>query len=232
MSIVGDFSAGLTAMEAPLDARLAFLRRTYLTLAGAIGAFAVLCYAFVVAGIGEQLMAAMGGRWLFVIGGLMLVAWISNSMAAPNKSKGSQFAGLALYTAAEALFFSPLIWLATTHYPGVLGPAAATTAIVFGGLTFYVVTTRKDFSFLGGALRVAGFGALGLIVASVFFPITLGTWFSAAMVLFAAGAILYDTSNILHHYRTDQSTGAALSLFASVMLLFWYVLRIFMASRD
>ena len=54
------------------------------------------------------------------------------------------------------------------------------------------------------------------------------------MVVFACGYILYYTSNILHHYRTDQYVAAALALFASVALLFWYVLQIFMSlsSRD
>ena len=49
---------------------------------------------------------------------------------------------------------------------------------------------------------------------------------------FRRGYILYYTSNILHQYRTDQYVAAALALFASVALLFWYVIQIFMASRD
>ena len=57
---------------------------------------------------------------------------------------------------------------------------------------------------------------------------------SAAMVLLAAGFVLYDTSNVLHHYRTTQHVAAALALFASVALLFWYILQIVLAfsSRD
>lgn len=49
------------------------------------------------------------------------------------------------------------------------------------------------------------------------------------MVALACGFIIYDTSNIIHHYGTDQHVSAALQLFASVALLFWYVLRIFMS---
>jgi FtsH-binding integral membrane protein len=52
------------------------------------------------------------------------------------------------------------------------------------------------------------------------------------MVLVASGYILYHTSNVMHHYHTDQYVAASLALFASVALLFWYVLRLFMASRD
>jgi len=82
-------------------------------------------------------------------------------------------------------------------------------------------------------LKIVGMIALGLIVVAVIWPsaITLGLWFSVAMVIFAAGTILYNTSNIIHHYQTTQHVAAALGLFASVALLFWYVLRIFM-SRD
>ncbi len=51
------------------------------------------------------------------------------------------------------------------------------------------------------------------------------------MIAFAGAAILYDTSNVLHHYPEDRHVAAALELFASVALLFWYVLRLFM-SRE
>jgi hypothetical protein len=105
------------------------------------------------------------------------------------------------------------------------------TGIGFGGLTAVAFITRKDFSFLRGVLLWAGFGALLLIVAGVIFGFELGTFFSVGMVVFAGAAILYDTSNVLHHYPEDRYVGAALALFASVALMFWYVLRIFM-SRD
>ncbi len=92
--------------------------------------------------------------------------------------------------------------------------------------TFTAFTSGADFSFLRGALTIGSFVALGLIVASILFGFTLGLLFSLAMVVFAAGAILYQTSNVLRHYRTDQHVAAALALFAAVALLFWYVLRI------
>jgi hypothetical protein len=102
----------------------------------------------------------------------------------------------------------------------------------FAGLTAIAFMTRKDFSFLGGLLRWGGILALVLIAAGVIFGFNLGTFFSVAMVGFAGAAILYDTSNVLHHYPEDRYVGAALQLFASVALMFWYVLRIFISSRD
>ena len=106
--------------------------------------------------------------------------------------------------------------------------AAIITGLLFLGLTVTAFTTRADFSFMGGILTLGGCVALGIIVASCVFGFNLGLFFSGAMVLFASGAILYYTSNIIHHYNTEQYVAASLSLFASVALLFWYVLRILM----
>jgi uncharacterized protein len=92
-----------------------------------------------------------------------------------------------------------------------------------------VFITKKDFSFLGGILTIGGFIALGLIVCSAIFGFTLGLIFSVVMVAFAAAAILYDTSKIMHNYATHQYVAASLELFASVALLFWYVLQVVMS---
>jgi FtsH-binding integral membrane protein len=59
----------------------------------------------------------------------------------------------------------------------------------------------------------------------------MGLWFSLIMIVLASGSILYNTSQIMYHYAPGQHVAASLSLFASVALLFWYVLRLFM-SRD
>lgn len=69
------------------------------------------------------------------------------------------------------------------------------------------------------------------IVGSLAFGFTLGTFFSVAMVAVAGASILYDTSNVLLRYPEDRYVGASLQLFASVALMFWYILRIFMSSR-
>jgi uncharacterized protein len=102
---------------------------------------------------------------------------------------------------------------------------------LFGGLTGVVFITRKDFSFMRGALMFGGFAALGFIVFSLLFGFELGMFFSYAMVVLACGYILYETSNVMLHYRTNQYVAASLALFAAVMLLFWYVLRILLSRR-
>ena len=98
------------------------------------------------------------------------------------------------------------------------------------GLTAVVFTTRKDFSFLGALLRWGGIVALVAHRGGVCSGFDLGTWFSVGMIALAGAAILYDTSNVLHHYPEDRYVAASLQLFASVALMFWYVLRL--SSRD
>jgi FtsH-binding integral membrane protein len=136
---------------------------------------------------------------------------------------------------AEAVIFTPLMYFASRFAgPDVIPIAGIITLLLFFGLTLIVFLTRADFSFLRIGLGIAAFAALGIIVCSILFGFQLGVIFSAAMIVFACGWILYDTSNVLHHYRIGQHVAASLALFASVALLFWYVLRLVMAltSRD
>lgn len=227
-------ATGYTAAEASVDARAAFIMKTYVHLVGAVLAFVAIETGLFMSGIATKIIPYMANRmsWLLVLGAFIAVSWIADRWARNATSKAMQYAGLGLYVVAEAVIFLPLIAISLL-YPtfDVLGPAALTTAIVFGGLTGVVFLTRKDFSFLRGILGVAALGALAIIVCSLIFGFHLGVLFSGAMVLLASGYILYYTSNVLHHYRTDQYVAAALALFSAVALLFWYILRLFLASR-
>ncbi len=216
--------------------RVAFIRKTYYHLAGAIGLFVLLEAIFIRMGLGAvalQLLGASQYSWLIVLAGFMLVSWVAEKWATNSTSLGMQYAGLALYTVAEALIFLPLIMMAMmmTGDASLLTQAGLITVAMLLGITAVAFSTKKDFSFLGGFLKIGGFVALGLIAASFFLPISLGLWFSAAMVIFASVSILYNTSNLIHRYHTTQYVAASLSLFASVTLLFWYLLRLLM-SRD
>jgi FtsH-binding integral membrane protein len=91
-----------------------------------------------------------------------------------------------------------------------------------------VFITQKDFSFLGPILAVASFLIFGLIILGMLFSFSLGLWFSFAMVALASVFILYDTSNVLHKFRTDMHVAASLELFASIAVLFYYILLILM----
>lgn len=219
--------------EAPLTERQLFIRKTYTHLLLAAAAFVALSWALYTAGIGRRILEMIGESqygWLLVLGGFMVVGWMASGLAATAKP-GLAYLGLGLYVAAEALIFSPVIFIAHDYFPGILPQAAILTGLGFGALTLYVFTTKKDFSFLGPALAVVGFCAIGAIVLGVIFGFNLGTWFSVLMILFACGAILYSTSKVLHKYTPTQYVAASLELFAAIALLFWYVLRLLMDLR-
>ena len=222
--------------QAPATERAAFIRRTYAHLAGAVLAFiGVEFFILKMTTLGDlmfQFIAANRYGWLMILGGFMLCGWIASGFATNVKSPSMQYLGLLLFVIAEAVIFAPLLYIAMNFSsPDVIPIATILTLLLFGGLTFVALTTRKDFSFLGGILKMGFFLAIGLIVCATIFGFNLGLIFSFAMVAFAAGAILYDTSNVLHKYDTTQHVAAALSLFASLALMFWYVLRIVMSMR-
>jgi uncharacterized protein len=231
------------AVRASESARAAFIRRTYAHLAGAILAFA--CIEFVIFSLVSEesfltfFRQIFANPWsiLIIFLGFIGVGWLARMWAHSDTSPGVQYFGLALYVIFEAIFFVPILFIA--HYyvqdQTLIPTAGILTLSIFGGLTLAVFTTKKDFSFLGPILAVAGFVTFGFIIAAILFGFTLGLVFSLAMVALACAFILYDTSNVIHHFRTDQHVAAALELFASVAFLFWYILRILImiaASRE
>ena len=114
----------------------------------------------------------------------------------------------------------------------IIPKAALITTGLFLGLTWVAFTTKKDFSFMSGMLKIGGFIALGTILASIIFGFNLGIIFSSLMVVLLAGTILYQTSNVLLHYQTTQDVAASLALFASFVTLLWYVIRILMSLSN
>lgn len=222
----------ITVAQARPSERAVFIRKTYMHLAGAVGAFILIEFLLFQLGIAEALTALIVGNqyaWLAVLGGFALLGWFSRSLAAKADSTQTQYMGLGIYVVGQALIFAPILYIAAVFSdPTVIPTAAILTLLMFAGLTTIAFTTRTDFTFLGGVLKIAGFVALGLIVCSVLFGFTLGLLFSVVMVAFASAAILYDTSKIMHHYSTEHYVAASLELFASVALLFWYILRIVM----
>lgn len=214
------------------NSRGRFISRTYNHLFLAIAAFTLIEVFLFRSGMAEPMARAMlGTSWLLVLGGFMVLSWIARGMAHKAESKLAQYAALALYVVGQAVIFVPLLWLADKYAPGAITSAAAITFIAFTVLTLVVFFTRKDFSFLRGILMWGGIIALVLVVGGVVFGFQLGTYFSVAMVALAGAAILYDTSNVLHHYPEDRYVAAALELFASVALMLWYVLRLLMSRR-
>jgi FtsH-binding integral membrane protein len=215
-----------------IGTRAHFIARTYNHLLGAIVGFTLIEIYLFQTGMAETMARAMlGVNWLLVLGGFVVVSWVASRAAHTAKSPGAQYAALSGFVVAEAIIFVPLLYIADAYAPGAIQSAATLTLAGFAGLTGIAFWTRKDFSFLGAVLRWAGILALLAIAGGVIFGFTLGMFFSLLMVALAGAAILYDTSNIIHHFPDDRYVAAALELFASVALMFWYLLRIF-TSRD
>lgn len=230
---------GTPAIAAPADEKLAFIRKTYVHLAAAIYGFVALEYFFFSALPLDQWMEQMfliQWAWMAMIIAFMVVGAVANRWAMSDASPAMQYAGLVLYVFAEAVITAPLLWMANKLSLEVAGQtynpiavAGVLTLLTFGVLTATVFLTRKDFSFLAPALGIAAIVMLVLIGLSFFGILNLGMAFWVFGVVLAAGYVLYYTSNVLHHYRTDQYVAASLALFAAVALLFWYILRIVMA---
>jgi len=214
------------------DARQVFLLKTYAHLFAAMSAFALIEIALFKSGWADLIVAKMAGApWLLILGAFMVVGWMSTRVAHTVSSVALQYLAFAAFVAAEAILFLPLLYFAEYNAPGVIASAAYLTLAGFGGLTLVAFWSGRDFSFLSALLKWGGVCALLAIVAAFVLGFELGTWFSAGMIAFAGAAVLYDTSRILHHYPEDRYVGAALELFGSVAMMFWYVLRILNSRR-
>ena len=229
---------GEIAARAIPNERADFIKKTYLHLLGAVLAFCALKYVYLNTSIAQSLAETMLGNgrggWIVVLLLFMGVSWLANYWAMSSTSVGMQYTGLGLYVLAQSVIFAPLLFIAADPRfggPKVIPTAGLITLIMFAGLTVAVFVTGHDFSFLRTGLIVGGFAALGLIVCSLIFGFNLGNLFTIAMIVLACGYILYDTSNVLHHYRIGQHVAASLALFASVALLFWWVIRLVMSMQ-
>lgn len=229
------FSGSRAGSSGLVERRARFIARTYNHLFGAILLFVGIEVALFSSGIAQSIARAMlGTSWLLVLGGFILVSWIGSHVAHTSQSRGAQYAALAAYVVAEAIVFVPLLFIANTVAPGAIQSAGIVTMLGFAGLSAVVFYTKKDFSFLRSIVMFGGILALVAIAAGAIFGFQLGTFFSVAMVGLAGAAILYDTSNVLHHFPEDRYVAAALQLFASVALMFWYVLQLILnlSRRD
>lgn len=231
-----DDMGSLTVAQASVESRASFLLKTYLHLVGAILLFVAIEIAFfstpAIVELGATLLTSGRIAWLGIVILFVVAATLANGLAHSERSAVVQYIGLGLYALIEAVIFLPLLLLAMAVAPGAISQAAWATAIIFVLLTVAVFVTRQDFSFLRTLLVFGTFALIAVIIASVFFGAALTTfiiWFGIAL---ACGYILYDTSNVIHYYRPDQYVAAALALFASVMLLFWYVLQLFISRRE
>jgi FtsH-binding integral membrane protein len=222
--------------------RVVFLRKTYGHLGVALLAFAAITGGMMrfapETSLKFSAWALRGSwNWLLVLGAFMFVGWLAERLAMSETSRGLQYVGLGIFVVAEAMILQPILWytlarFGASDFYAIITQATVITLTIFIGLTLTVFLTKKDFSFLRGALTVCTFAALGVIIASLAFGFTLGAFFAGLMILLMSGYILFQTSVIMKEFPPTAYVAAALMLFSTIATLFWYVLRLLMSLRE
>ena len=176
--------------------------------------------------------AMYGVPWPFILGAYIIVGWLASRAAHRVRSLGAQYAALAVYVAVKVIIFVPLLYQAERFAPGALASAVLATLVGFAGLGWIGARTRKDLGFLRPFLIWGGFVALLLILTAWLYGWHLGTWFSVAMIALAGASVLYDTQQIhRRRFPSGRHVAAALQLFASIAMMFWYSLRLMRRLR-
>ena len=207
-----------SAANASIMERMAFLKKVYglltLTLVSAVvGAY-----------IGRSLPPGLMLPLFLVELGLIFFAM------AVRRKPGLNLIALFSFTTVSGVTLGPVMQV---YNAAVIQEALILTVVIFGALTLYVVTSKKDFSFLSGFLIT------GLIVTIVGSLLNAFLFQSPMMefiiagggVILFSGFILYDTSNILRHYDVEDYTSATLALYLDILNLFLFLLRL-LSSRD
>ncbi len=230
---MANFPSNAAYPRGTVDSRSVFITRTYTHLVAGILGFVLVELGLFESGLAEQVARFMFSfNWMLILGAFMVTGWLATRTAQTSTSVGMQYFAYGVYVVAEALIFVPLLYLANAKAPGTIDSAVLVTGLGAGGLMIVAHRTRKDFSFLRGILMWGGILAIIAMIGGAVFGFQLGTWFSVAMIGFAGAAVLYDTSNIIKYYPEDRYVAAALQLFASIALMFWYVLRLLMGNRN
>ncbi len=212
--------------------RADFMRRVYTRLVAGVAAFVLIEAYLFTSGLAVAITEfVFSTSWLLILGGFMVVSWLANSVALRAATPASQWGGYLLLVAANALIFAPMLVIAELQVPGTVAQAGQYAIGGFVVLSVIAHRSSRDFTWLGASLRWFGILALAGIALAVLTGFQLGTWFSLAMIGFAGAAILYETQVILRETPPGRETVAAMALFSSLALLFWYVLRLFMERR-
>ncbi len=171
--------------------------------------------------------------------GSIIVSFIMLFVLNKKQNSAAALPLVFLFTGLMGFGLGPLL----NHYLGmanggdIVMTALGMTALTFLGLSAYVMTTKKDFSFMGGFLSAGAIVALIAMVALFVLPmfgIEVGAMhmaFSAFIVLLMAGFILYDTSNIVNGHYTNYIM-ATVSLYLNIYNLFVHMLALAGFSMD
>ena len=223
----GSFGAE-TAARAGVEERMGFVRKVY-ALFFAASLFAIGGVALGVT-TPAVLMFAASHPWimLFMMLGGVFVA------QAVRHVRGLNLAALFGFTTLTGVMISPVIAYVLGRNPDSLAAAGILTVGIFGGLTAYAFISKRDFSFMRGMLMI---GLVVVVLSSllnIFLAVSAFSFaISAAALLLFSGFVLYDTSNIIRRYPTNEYVAGALSLYLDAFNIFLALLNILNAGdRD
>ena len=211
-----------TAAEASLPERLAFIRKVYglffVATLFAIGGV-LLGFAY------EPLMIFALQHPIIML--LMMLGGVFAAQAVRHKP-GINLVALFGFTTLTGVIISPLLYIISLHNPASILQAGILTVGIFGGLTAYAFISNKDFSFLRGMLVT---GLIVVILAGLLNILIIGSsalYFAGAVatLLLFSGFVLYDTSNIIRRYPTNEYVSGALALYLDAFNIFLALLRI------
>ena len=228
-------SSGAVVSQIPEDARAGFIRRTYAHVAMAVAATGFFVAFLIVSGAAPFILSFLTGGMinLLIFMALFIGAGIAADRIAHSESSVTlHYAALFGYAFVEAVVVTPAVYLAALYKPAAIWDALLATSALVAGLSWIAFTTKKDFSFMGPFLGIGMMIALAVIVAGVIFGFNIGLFGIGVIILLAAGCVLYNTSNIIHHYQEHQHVAAALGLYASIALLFRFILQFFLSMGE
>ncbi len=216
-----------TAAQASLAERLGFIRKVYaLFFVATLFAVGGVLLALLV--FPSLMFAALHHPFIAL---LVMLGAVMGAQAVRHVP-GVNLLALFGFTTLTGVVISPLIAIVSQNNPASLLQAGVLTVGIFGGLTAYVFVSNKDFSFLRGMITT---GLIVIVIAALlnmFVASTaLGFAVSAAALLLFSGFVLYDTSNIIRRYPTNEYVAGALSLYLDVWNIFIALLRLLNAGR-
>lgn len=137
-----------------------------------------------------------------------------------------------LFTFAEGVFISPMLYVYGRSQPGVIMQAAILTLGAFGVLTAYAFVSRRDFSAWGSFLMVGLWVLIGTMVLNFFFRNELASlWLAAMTVLLFSGMLIFDTWRLRNVYGPDEYVGAAVQIYLDLLNMFMAILRLLGGRR-
>ncbi len=164
------------------------------------------------------------------IGGILLVWFVLPRYANSAAGIGIVFA----VTGLLGLGLGPMLtqYLALPNGPQIVATALGGTGVIFLGLSGYALTTRRDFSFLGGFLFVGFLVVVGAMLVNIFLHIpALSLALSAVIIMLMSGFILYDTGRMINGGETNY-VYATISLYLSIFNIFINLLHLLGFAGD